>query len=74
MSRLIMLNHRTDAQALCCWLELEMMTTGSDEACRVTGWGRGTGQKVKVHTEVIRGSTQTCKATSRPLCWNTVSK
>lgn len=32
VSRLIMLNQRTDAQALCCWLELEIMTTGREEA------------------------------------------
>lgn len=33
VSTLIMLNQRMDAQALCCWLELEMMTTGREEAC-----------------------------------------
>jgi len=32
VSTLSRLNQRTDAQALCCWLELEMMTTGSEEA------------------------------------------
>lgn len=26
-----MLNHRTDAQALCCWLEFEITTTGREE-------------------------------------------
>lgn len=32
VSRLIMLNQRTEAQALCCWLELEMMITGREQA------------------------------------------
>lgn len=38
-SWLSMLNHRTEAQALCCWLEFEMITTGRDEA-----WGEKTKQ------------------------------
>lgn len=32
VSWLIMLNQRMEAQALCCWLELEIMTTGREEA------------------------------------------
>lgn len=56
LSMLTMLNHNTEAQALCCWLELEMMTTGSDEAYRVTA---ASSQKIKDDTEVIN---QRCNA------------
>lgn len=36
-SKLSMLNQRIDAQALCCWLEFEIITTGREEACRSEG-------------------------------------